>query len=748
MARLVRRPSLYVFLGMLLVLLLFTFPLWSADRVLFMGDITTSDITELNFPARYILSTALRGGSIPAWNPYIGCGFPSLAEGQSGLLYPLNLLLFRLLGPAAAFNASVILSLFLCLVFSYLLLRLYGLSRGASFYGAVAFTFSGFVVSKIKFTYMVNSIPWVPLSVYGLEKTFLRRDLRFFLLTTLALAMQILAGGPQILFINLLLLLLTFCWRFVPFLRWNLKLGGNWKRATAWLAVGFLLSILLGLALGAPQLLPQAAGFPYFNRAQAGDFGSILATPMRPISLSLFFSPYQHGNPAYGTFDLSRWIFWEDIAYPGLLSMVLALVAVLFLVHRDREVGMWLTASLLALLVALGHNTPLAEFLYRHVPGFDMFRFYQRFMLITVLGVAVLAGKGLDLVIARIRARGWGRSCLVSLMVLILLLDLGMFAHAQISTIEARALTTPGGTAEFLRGRLDGTGEYRYSTLGEDEVWKAAYRQARGWMGDKSPYYAYFDFLPPNTNTIFEIPGVHQYGAYGLTPIKMLWGLTYYGEVPEGSWKRDLPEGVLGTLALQSARYIVTPYILEEEGLKQVASLPTGLRGVDLHLYELEYALPRVMIFNRYQVVEDPGSLTLPQLDDLLTPTSDLRERVILEEEPAPVFAAGSPARGEAHIVQSDPCRVVVEADVPEGGILVLNDAYYPEWETRVDGAKREVLRANLAFRAVVLEPGHHTVEFTFRPLPMYYGLFLALAALALIALLLLRHRQRGWLFV
>jgi len=748
MTRLFKRPYLYIFLGMLLVLLLFTFPLWSNDRVLFMGDITTSDITELNFPARYILSTALHEGSLPFWNPYIGCGFPSLAEGQSGLLYPLNLLLFRILGVVTAFNASVILSLFLCLLFSYLLLRVYGLSRAASYYGAVAFTFSGFVISKIKFTYMVNSIPWVPLAVYGLEKAFLRRDLRFGLLTSLALAMQLLAGGPQILFITLLLLLLVFCWRFIPFLRQNIRLGGKWKRASAGLATAFLLSILLGLALGGPQLLPQASGFPYFNRAHTGDFGSILATPMRPASLSLFFTPYQHGNPAYGTFDLSHWFFWEDITYPGLLTMVMALVAVLFLTRKDREVRMWLTASLLALLVALGNNMPLAEFLFRHVPGFDMFRFYQRFMLVTVLGLATMAGKGMDLVTTRFKDQSWGKVLLACLIISTLILDLGLFAHTQVSTIDSRALTTPGETVAFLRENLGEGGEYRYSTLGEGEVWKAAYRQASGWMGDKTPYFAYFDFLPPNTNTIFEIPGVQQYGAYGLSPIKMLWAPTYYGEVPMEGWKRDLPDGVLGALAMQSARYIVTPYILKEEGLKLVASYPTGLRGVDLFIYELEYALPRVMIFTHYQVVEDPGALTLPQLDDFLTPASRLQERVILEKDPAPVFETGSSIRGEALIVQSNPHRVVVEADVPKGGILVLNDAYYPDWEARVDGVKREVMRANLAFRAVALEPGHHTIEFAFHPVSLYRGLFVAAAALALIVLLLLRHRHTGWLFV
>ena len=46
----------------------------------------------------------------------------------------------------------------------------------------------------------------------------------------------------------------------------------------------------------------------------------------------------------------------------------------------------------------------------------------------------------------------------------------------------------------------------------------------------------------------------------------------------------------------------------------------------------------------------------------------------------------------------------------------MLADAFDPDWQVFVDGKKSEVLRCNYVMRGVYLEPGHHNVEFRFRP--------------------------------
>jgi hypothetical protein len=60
--------------------------------------------------------------------------------------------------------------------------------------------------------------------------------------------------------------------------------------------------------------------------------------------------------------------------------------------------------------------------------------------------------------------------------------------------------------------------------------------------------------------------------------------------------------------------------------------------------------------------------------------------------------------------------EVVLEADSPDGGWVVLNDLWHPWWFAEVDGKPAPMLRANVLFRAVAVPPGRHTVRFRFRP--------------------------------
>ncbi len=53
-----------------------------------------------------------------------------------------------------------------------------------------------------------------------------------------------------------------------------------------------------------------------------------------------------------------------------------------------------------------------------------------------------------------------------------------------------------------------------------------------------------------------------------------------------------------------------------------------------------------------------------------------------------------------------------------------------------VDGKLSKILRADYAFRAVILNSGEHTVEFTYNPKSFLYGVLMALIGFALIVIL------------
>ena len=95
----------------------------------------------------------------------------------------------------------------------------------------------------------------------------------------------------------------------------------------------------------------------------------------------------------------------------------------------------------------------------------------------------------------------------------------------------------------------------------------------------------------------------------------------------------------------------------------------------------------------------------------------DLTTTVLLE--PGVARRAPGPERaqaGTARIVSYRNTEVVIEAESPSGGYVVLNDPFHPWWFATVGGREAPILRANVLFRAVAVPPGRHTVRFAFRP--------------------------------
>jgi uncharacterized membrane protein YfhO len=83
----------------------------------------------------------------------------------------------------------------------------------------------------------------------------------------------------------------------------------------------------------------------------------------------------------------------------------------------------------------------------------------------------------------------------------------------------------------------------------------------------------------------------------------------------------------------------------------------------------------------------------------------DLRSTVVLAEEPAIKPAPGDSSDVVIERWTQKEMAMSVELDRP--GIVVVSEAYYPDWKATVDGAAAPILRAN---RAVALDAGRHHI--------------------------------------
>src|SRR5512139_3581480 len=74
-----------------LLTILFFWPVFFAGYWIPRGG---GDLVSFLWPQYSFAGEAIRSGSIPLWNPQLYSGAPFLADNQSGVLYPINLLAF------------------------------------------------------------------------------------------------------------------------------------------------------------------------------------------------------------------------------------------------------------------------------------------------------------------------------------------------------------------------------------------------------------------------------------------------------------------------------------------------------------------------------------------------------------------------------------------------------------------------------------------------------------------------------
>jgi hypothetical protein len=157
----------------------------------------------------------------------------------------------------------------------------------------------------------------------------------------------------------------------------------------------------------------------------------------------------------------------------------------------------------------------------------------------------------------------------------------------------------------------------------------------------------------------------------------------------------------------------------------------------DVKIYENLDVLPRAFITHQAEVISDPDQ-AIARLRD---PGFDPSQIVVL--------TGGQPLKGEgngtAEVVRYTPEEIIIEARTDSPGYLILADSFYPGWKATVDGQPVEILRADIMFRAVRLEPGEHQIVFRYEPAAVWWGARVSGGALLLwimCFILLLRRRS------
>ena len=136
------------------------------------------DQLRIYFPFLRVTLEAFKNFEIPLWNPYAFSGHPHLADFQSAVFYPLNI--FGLFLTQIEFwHLLRVTPSILAAFFTFLYLRALKpfdsaqgqISKVASFFGALTFGFSPFILTWGEEVVMSpHSIVWLPLILFAIEK--------------------------------------------------------------------------------------------------------------------------------------------------------------------------------------------------------------------------------------------------------------------------------------------------------------------------------------------------------------------------------------------------------------------------------------------------------------------------------------------------------------------------------------------------------------------------------------------------
>jgi hypothetical protein len=743
-------------------------------------------------------------------------GAPLIANLQSALFYPPTWIYFGgyVIGglPVMVWMQGVLLTAHLIwagLGMAALTRRL-GLSPLAQTVSGLAFSLSGFLVARAWFASINAAAAWMPwVLVYTFDVVNDQKRLKSVILLGLATGLQLLAGHAQTSWYTMLLAA-GWCGY------WSLQ---GMKQARAWEKIQrlgkdwvlFGAGLFLGAGIAAVQLVPTAEYLVYSQRASAAEYEAAMTYSLWPWRLLGLIAPNLFGNPAQGDY-WGYGNYWEDAIYVGLLPLLLG--GWVFLkgiqglgskkykdrptngehlnnemesqadncgegsdsVKVQRLVLFLLGVSLISLVLALGKNTPIFPWLYRHVPTFDMFQAPTRFSIWMVFSLAIAAGLGAETWRKPVKwGLYWMRLGTAGAFAVSLGAGAGWFLLKDVVTdfkptfVPALAfagvlgvgagllsLNAPGRDQENGKRKslwqigvaawisldliLAGWGlnpgialDFYTKSIPPVDALKEMVGEGRVYLPPDDEYTlrydVFFNFetfeptsdwddlrqtLLPNLNMLERIPYVNNYD-----PLIPQYYATWMEQLETLSIpkKNDLLDFMAVTvLEQQSMSEGETVRFAPRKGGDRVRWVPCS-RFVETE----EEALALIM-----------SGRTNLQAEVVIFSEAHTPEQVCYVPETFP------------KIVQDTGNKIVVEVESEAVGWLVLADSWYPGWKARVDGQDVEIHRANYAFRAIEIPEGRHEVVFVYRPASFYVGGIISLCMMSGIGTLLLKKTKCG----
>ena len=717
-----RRPLVVV----LVLVVLFFWRLSVSQQFTFTDN---PDLAYQVLPWYEVQAQSWHDGVFPMWDPYNWAGQSLLGQMQPGGAFPLNWPLF--LAPLKNGHIHLrwihwhfVLMHVLAALFMYALVRELGRSRYASVLAGVAFGCGGYLAAT-GWPQKVNGAIWIPL-IFLLFHRMARADDPFGRWTNAvfcggAIGMALLSGHHQ----SPMYILLALTGLFFYFL--FERVGKSYGEGARFAGL-YVLTAGAAFVVAALQLLPAieygAEAYRWVGAERPltmdWDVPYYAQTDLRLFAITLLgmIVPQAH-------FQVSTFV--------GLVCVSLAIYAVC-VSWSERWVRVYSCIALGALAYSVGPFSLLHGWVYALLPVVDKVRAPAHAVFVFQFALFILAAYGVDRLLTEskddqpARWLTYIQRSLVGFGVLACLLLLSRYIEGAMTKASGDNVVIASVVAFILAALL--------AAARRDSVSPPALRVAL------------------TTLMVFEMGVAHSSA------------LTHRTDPNRPGLVDELRE-FEGVAAYLKSRPKPFRFEIRAEGLKPNIGAWEGLEMVDGYLASVtrdmhdfvsrDWGNQRLMLNMVYTIAKDkqrdaevevfgdPSGWKVFRNQDASPRAWAVRDTGVIANDSGDPLPQPESCDQEAMVAFDELTLHRVKAGVrmPCAGFLVFADAYFPGWQSRLDGERTTLYRADKALRAVFVPQGDHEVEFVYRPASVYVGGVLTWLGLAGCSVLAIVNRRR-----
>lgn len=765
-------PNL-IAIGLLAFIVLLVF-----HRFFFSHDMLFSSDQMNSLDARVFMKDALvTFHQIPLWFSSRLGGMPTIDALFGDAFYPPSLVINAIASVPRGIGLKMIAHILLAGIFFFLMLRKgFNFSPLVSFAGGMFFMLNPQFLSHIYPGHdgKIYVIAWLPFIIWQLKALLSEPKLLTATFASFGIGMCILTSHIQ----------LTYFVLWGSFLYWLMATGlllfkeHNWKKAIT-ISCYFWGAVFVGLGMGAMQVFPSFLyirdAFSVRGAERGFDFAASWSLHWEEL-FSLWVPEFVNSLDYYW----GQNPFKLNSEYVGALPMLLALGAI-FLKPKNPWRIFWGGVALLSLMFALGAHTPVFHIAYAIIPGVKKFRaasmimFWFSFSTITLASLFLkdIATDSFTALSEKKRLQ-WVRGlqiAAVACIALTVLFSVKGFVSSLFQTdllgTQKQNIFAVNFTRQFLPflwlwllfalitvalvwGMLHNKISAKIATIvilviGFIDIARIDAHFIK--LINPAPYFhqdpaleALHKEMQTEPFRCFSLPGALPQNGEGIMKLEGVGGF----HDNELHWYREFR-------GEQDRNYLTSLVGRNEQGQPYLKSDKLSIGNPFLNLANAKYLLVRTPdkfltirnenALNRLSFV--PGYTVLDSstiIQALFEGTYDYRTTVALTMKPTlPEGYAPIDERIPANVTTTwdryTPNYRKATIDVAQSGFIRIAEVYYPGWEIRIDQKQVTYYRADLAWMAVPVTKGTHTIEMIPHSNYLSHFVFISLGIFALIAL-------------